>query len=54
MRYLFLFLLFSCGSIDVRDSRHEIEIKNFCDEKTFPNPVERRACVEKLLDILDD
>lgn len=56
MKYLLCILLAGCGQIDVnvRDSKHEVTVKNLCDEKTFPEQESRRRCVEKLLDILDE
>ena len=53
LRILVSMMLIGCGTeIKVEDSEHRI-IFEICDKETFPDPVERRQCIGKVLDLLD-
>lgn len=53
MKYILALALIGCGAeIEIQDSEHKISLE-FCDKEAFPEPEERRRCIERILDILE-
>ena len=53
LKIIVAILVVGCGSeIKIRDSEHKI-IFEMCDKETFPDLLERKQCIERIIDILD-